>query len=677
MPDINALALPIVIDRLSEIVGKRHVLTGAGATRRYRTGYRFGGGPVTAVIRPGSSIEQWRVLQVCITANCIVIMQAANTGLTGGSTPSGEDYDRPVMIVSTLRIDKSFLIKGGKQVVCLAGASLHALEAQLAPLGREPHSVIGSSCIGASVIGGICNNSGGALVHRGPAFSELALFATRAADGMLELVNHLGIELGTDPEELLTRLDAGAFDARDVRDDPGLRASDPNYARHVRDVDAATPARYNADPRRLFEAAGSAGKVAVFAVRLDTFPAPAATRMFYIGSNDPAELAWIRHDFLSLSMALPVSAEYVHRTAFDVAARYGKDTFLAIKLLGTRRLPILFNIKARIDRVAATLRVLPPNFSDRMLQALATPLPNHLPKRLRRYRNQYEHHLLLTMADDGIRQARDYLAAHLPSTTGAFFECSAGEARGAALHRFAVASAAVRYRTIHGRTVAGVVAIDVALRRNDTNWCETLPAALADGMIHRLYYGHFFCHVFHQDYILASGQNAAAVEREILDLLAERGARFPAEHNFGHLYHADAAVLAHYRRLDPTNSFNPGIGGTSKALGWGEAAPAVTSGPLSGIDLDAKRGATFKQRAAPRPHEDDRRDLKREKQHAGNDDAAARHERAIPQALKKRRVNEIRIHRDTKKRQDQVGEDAKAGPSPEEGDIGDVNREEC
>ena len=35
----------------------------------------------------------------------------------------------------------------------------------------------------------------------------------------------------------------------------------------MRDVDADTPARYNADPDRLFESSGCAGKLAVFAVR--------------------------------------------------------------------------------------------------------------------------------------------------------------------------------------------------------------------------------------------------------------------------------------------------------------------------------------------------------------------------------------------------------------------------
>jgi FAD/FMN-containing dehydrogenase len=43
------------------------------------------------------------------------------------------------------------------------------LERALKPIGREPHSVFGSTCIGASVVGGICNNSEGTLIRRGPA----------------------------------------------------------------------------------------------------------------------------------------------------------------------------------------------------------------------------------------------------------------------------------------------------------------------------------------------------------------------------------------------------------------------------------------------------------------------------------------------------------------------------
>ena len=65
--------------------------------------------------------------------------------------------------------------------------------------------MIGSSCIGASVIGGICNNSGGSLVQRGPAYTEMSLFARINEDGKLTLVNHLGIDLGETPEQILQR----------------------------------------------------------------------------------------------------------------------------------------------------------------------------------------------------------------------------------------------------------------------------------------------------------------------------------------------------------------------------------------------------------------------------------------------------------------------------------------
>ena len=51
------------LDALKKIVGPRHVLTSPARTRAYRTGFRFGTGPALAVVRPGSLVEQWKVLQ--------------------------------------------------------------------------------------------------------------------------------------------------------------------------------------------------------------------------------------------------------------------------------------------------------------------------------------------------------------------------------------------------------------------------------------------------------------------------------------------------------------------------------------------------------------------------------------------------------------------------------------
>jgi len=553
---------------LRRVVGARHVLTGARETRRYRTGYRFGGGPVLAVVTPGSLVELWRVTQACRAADAIIIVQAANTGLTGGSTPRAQGYDRPVVLINTRLIKGVRLIGDGAQAICLAGATLYELEGELARIGRQPHSVIGSSCIGASVVGGVCNNSGGALVQRGPAYTEWALYAQVDAAGRLALVNHLGIDLGTDPEEMLARLEAGRYSPADIVHDAGRRASDADYAAHVRRIDEPTPARFNADPKRLHEASGSAGRLIVFAVRLDTFPDDADSATFYVGTNDPGVLTRLRRDMLADFAALPVTGEYIHRTAFDIAAVYGKDVFLAIEKLGTQRLPTLFAARGRVDALASRIGLGGVHLADRLLQGASRLFPQHLPARMRAFRDRFEHHLILRMAGDGIAEARTYFADRFDREEADMFECTVNEARKAYLHRFAVASAAVRYRAIHARKIADIVALDIALPRNTIDWVERLPPGIDDRMVHKLYYGHFFCQVFHQDYLVAAGHDPHALEQEMLALLDVRGAEYPAEHNVGHLYPAKPALAAFYRALDPSNALNPGIGQTPVRPGW-------------------------------------------------------------------------------------------------------------
>ncbi|MFQ8432811.1 D-lactate dehydrogenase [Amaricoccus sp. W119] len=557
-------AAETLLTDLRRIVGPSHVLTSERDTRGYTRGFRFGSGKVTAVVRPGSLVEQWRVLNAAIAAGRAVIFQAANTGLTGGSTPWGDDYDREIVLVSLRRLKGLHLIEEGRQVVCLPGATLDALEKALRPLGREPHSVIGSSCIGASVLGGICNNSGGALIQRGPAYTEMSLYAEVREDGTVALVNHLGLPLGNDPEEILARVERGDLPKPDATEAWG---SDREYVSHVRDVDAATPARFNADPRRLREAAGCAGKLAVFAVRLDTFEAEKDTAVFYIGTNDPTELTVIRRDILANFETLPIAGEYIHRDAYDIAAKYGKDTFLFIQKAGTDRMPAFFAAKAKADAVTERLG-LGATLTDRLAQAVAGLAPQHLPKRMNEFRDRYEHHLLLRMGGTGIAEARKYLATLFPSATGDVFECTGEEGKAAFLHRFAVAGAAVRYRAVHHREVEDIVALDIALRRDDRDWVEQLPPEIDAKIEKKLYYGHFFCHVFHQDYVVRKGNDCLALEHEMWRLLDRRGAEYPAEHNVGHLYEAKPALAGFYKSLDPTNSLNPGIGHTSKCAHW-------------------------------------------------------------------------------------------------------------
>ena len=559
-----------LIEKLTQIVGEKYCITDESKSESYRSGYRFGTGKALAVVRPGSLTEFWQVLKACVAADVIVIAQAANTGLTGGSTPSGNDYDRDIVIINAMRINGIQLINDASQVVCLPGSTLNELEIALKPHGREPHSVIGSSCIGASVIGGICNNSGGALVQRGPAYTEMALYAQLNENGELELVNHLGIELGESAEEILANLENERYQRKDIQQDCG-KGHDHAYCNHVRQVDEDTPARFNADPARHYEASGSAGKLAIFAVRLDTFVAEKNTAVFYIGTNQIDVLNDVRRAMLAEFRSLPISGEYIHRDAFDVAAKYGKDTFWVIKKFGTHWLPKLFALKAKVDRLAKKSGFLPNHLSDKIMQQISKVIPEHLPKKMWDYRDNYEHHLIVKMGGDGVAEARTFLQNYFSDQAkGGYFECSPEETQAAMLHRFAVASAAIRYRAIHENDVEDIVALDVALRRNDRQWFETLPKEIDDKISHKLYYGHFMCHVFHQDYIVKKGNDCMKLEHEMLALLDKRGAQYPAEHNVGHLYEAKPSLRKFYKKLDPTNSFNPGIGQTSKKKNWAE-----------------------------------------------------------------------------------------------------------
>ena len=556
-----------LINDLKVITGDRYIITAKWNKQQYSKGWRYGEGDALAVAKPGTLLEIWKILQICVQADVIVIMQAANTGLTGGSTPDGDDYDRPIVIISTMRIDDIQIIDQGKQIIGFSGSTLFGLENKLAPYGREPHSVIGSSCIGASIVGGVCNNSGGALVKRGPAYTELSIYAQINLKGELEIVNDLGIELGDTPENILTNLQNKSY-TKDQIKFPNKLASDNEYHKRVRDVDASTPARFNADGRRLNGASGCAGKIAVFAVRLDTYPIPKLQQVFYVGTNSSYVLGKIRRDILSKFQHLPTSGEYLHRDCYDAAKKYSKDTFVAIDKMGPSFIPKLFDIKRKVDLVSEKFRFLPDNFSDKLMQFLSNFWPNHLPKRMEQYRNQYEHHWVIEMSDKGVDEAKTYFEKFFKENEGNYFECTENEAKKAILHRFVAASAVGRYHVLNKKKSGAMMSMDIAFPRNEKDWFEKLPSEIDDLLEMKLYYGHLFCHVLHQNYIVKKGVDADALKEKLLKTYDARGAEYPAEHNVGHEYFAKPTLSKFYKKLDPTNGFNPGIGRTSKLKYW-------------------------------------------------------------------------------------------------------------
>jgi D-lactate dehydrogenase len=417
-----------VLNSIKKIVGNRNLIVSDWDKEPFLKGWRYGKGKALAVVKPEKLIEMWEVLELCVKNDLIIIMQAANTGLTGGSTPDGKNYDREIIIINTINLKDIHVINDGKQIIGFAGSTLYDLEKKIKKYGREPHSVIGSTSIGASITGGICNNSGGSLVHRGPAYTQLALYAKINESGKLELINELDVNLGSNPKEIFKNLEEKKYDNNDIIYSNKL-ASDNKYSEIVRDINSNIPARFNSDKRLLYGVSGSAGKVAVFAVRVDTYPKPKESQVFFLGSNN-VDVFWkLRRHILLNFKTLPRLGDYMHRDCYDAAKKYSKDSFIVIEKLGTKYLPILFKFKRVIDLISKKINFLPNKLSDRVLQFLSLFWPNHLPKKMESFRDQYEHLWIIEMTDNGIDEAEAYFKTFFNENDGSYFKCNNNEAK--------------------------------------------------------------------------------------------------------------------------------------------------------------------------------------------------------------------------------------------------------
>ena len=194
--------------------------------------------------------------------------------------------------------------------------------------------------------------------------------------------------------------------------------------------------------------------------------------------------------------------------------------------------------------------------------------PNHLPQRMEEYREMFEHHWIIEMSGEGIDEAKAYFDEFFKKNEGDFFECTEREAKKAILHRFVAASALGRYYAINQNKFESILSMDIAFPRNEKDWFEILPKEIDDSFEMKLYYGHLFCHVLHHNYVVKKGVDNEELTQKLLKTYEDKGAEYPAEHNVGHEYFAKPSLSSFYKKLDPTNAFNPGIGKTSKKKYW-------------------------------------------------------------------------------------------------------------
>jgi FAD/FMN-containing dehydrogenase len=150
--------------RLADIVGAAHVLTDAAQTQPYLTDWRKQySGPAECVVRPGSTEEVAKAVALCAGEGVAVVPQGGNTGLVGGSVPTGARREIVLALGRMNRIRS--LDRLNDTATVEAGCVLAALQAAAAEAGRLfPLSLAAE---GSCQIGGnLSTNAGGVNVLR-------------------------------------------------------------------------------------------------------------------------------------------------------------------------------------------------------------------------------------------------------------------------------------------------------------------------------------------------------------------------------------------------------------------------------------------------------------------------------------------------------------------------------
>ena len=91
--------------RLADIVGAANVLTALEDTKPYFTDWRrqyFA--RAECVVRPASTAEVSRVVELCAREGVALVPQGGNTGLVGGSVPSGSGREVVLALARMNRI---------------------------------------------------------------------------------------------------------------------------------------------------------------------------------------------------------------------------------------------------------------------------------------------------------------------------------------------------------------------------------------------------------------------------------------------------------------------------------------------------------------------------------------------------------------------------------------------
>src|SRR3954454_13374518 len=158
---------------LAEIVGARNVFTDPAQTKPYFTDWRRQDfAPAECVVRPGATTEVAAVVALCAREDIGVVAQGGNTGLVGGSVPTGK---RREIVLSLGRMNRIRALDPlNDTITAEAGCVLAAVQKAAEAAGRLfPLSLAAE---GSCQIGGnLSTNAGGVNVLRYGTARELVL----------------------------------------------------------------------------------------------------------------------------------------------------------------------------------------------------------------------------------------------------------------------------------------------------------------------------------------------------------------------------------------------------------------------------------------------------------------------------------------------------------------------
>ena len=172
------------LEAVAAIVGAKNVLTADADTAPYLTDWRkLYRGAAEGVVRPASTADVSVVVRLCAEAGIAIVPQGGNTGLSGGSVPTGK---RREIVLSLARMNRIRELDALNDAITVeAGCVLADVQRAAAEAGR--FFALSLAAEGSCQIGGnLSTNAGGVNVLRyGNARDQVLGLEAVLADGRI------------------------------------------------------------------------------------------------------------------------------------------------------------------------------------------------------------------------------------------------------------------------------------------------------------------------------------------------------------------------------------------------------------------------------------------------------------------------------------------------------------